>query len=135
MNYRNIILTFIVILLTACHDIIPEPKPEQVPSPPELENPVTEVVGETEYSGTLPVLYINTDGYLDIVSKEEYQNALWWIDAMGIEGYESIGSAAKPLGMQIKGRGNSTWESFDKKPYRLKLDDKVPLLGMPSNRH
>ena len=87
------------------------------------------------YSGTLPVLFINTVGYRDIVSKEEYLRAHWWLDAMGIEGYESIGSAEFPLGMQIKGRGNITWTGPDKKPFRLKLDVKWKMLGMPSNRH
>ena len=87
------------------------------------------------FSGTLPVLYINTEGHQDIVSKEEYLQADWWIDAMGIEGYESIGTAANPLGTQIKGRGNATWTNRDKKPYRLKLDVKQAILDMPANRH
>lgn len=87
------------------------------------------------FSGTLPVLYINTEGHQDIVSKEEYLQADWWLDAMGIEGYESIGTADSPLGTQIKGRGNSTWFNRDKKPFRLKLDTKQAMLGMPANRH
>ncbi len=87
------------------------------------------------YSGTLPVLFINTEGYKDIVSKEEYLRAQWWLDNMGIDGYESIGSAEEPLGMLIKGRGNYTWRMYDKKSLRLKLDEKQPLMGMHSNRH
>lgn len=89
------------------------------------------------YSGTLPVLYINTEGHRDIVGKEkeDYLHADWWLDAMGLEGYESLGSAGKPLGLLIKGRGNSSWTNLDKKPFRLKLDEKQPLVGMPSNRH
>ena len=87
------------------------------------------------YSGTLPVLFINTEGHKDIVSKDDYLDAFWWIDAMGIEGYESIGSAEQPLGMKIKGRGNATWTMHDKKPYRLKFNQAQPVLGMPSNKH
>ena len=89
------------------------------------------------FSGTLPVLYINTEDYQNIVGKEkeDYMHADWWIDAMGIDGYESIGSPEEPLGMQIKGRGNATWTNLDKKPYRLKFDEKHPVLGMPSSRH
>jgi len=86
------------------------------------------------FSGTLPVLYINTEGHRDIVSKEEYIHAQWWLDNMGIEGYQSIGSPQSPQGMQIKGRGNYTW-SVSKKSFRIKLDDKRPMLGMTSNRH
>lgn len=31
---------------------------------------------------------------------------------------------------EIKGRGNSTWEYFDKKPYKIKLEEKQDLFGM-----
>ena len=34
------------------------------------------------------------------------------------------------LGAQIRGRGNSTWSFYEKKPYRLKFDEKVDLFGM-----
>ena len=30
----------------------------------------------------------------------------------------------------VRGRGNSTWLWYDKKPYRIKLDKKSQLLGM-----
>lgn len=86
------------------------------------------------YSGSLPVLYINTDGHRNIDSKEEYIHASWWLDAMGVDGATSIGSAQAPKGMQIKGRGNYTWTQA-KKPFRIKLDAKQALLGMKSNRH
>lgn len=87
------------------------------------------------FSGTLPVMYINTEGYQDIVSKEEYLQANWWLDNMGIDSVESIGSANNPLTMLIKGRGNYTWNNYAKKSFRIKLDEKQPLLGMSSNRH
>ena len=87
------------------------------------------------YSGTLPVMYINTEDYRDIVSKEDYIHATWWLNNMGIEDYESIGSAEEPLDMQIKGHGNYTWTNCDKKSFRLKFDQKQNILGMPSNRH
>ena len=87
------------------------------------------------YSGTLPVLFINTEGYQDIVSKEEYLQAGWWLDNMGDENFESLGSSQQPLRMQIKGRGNATWTNMEKKPFRLKLNEKKAMMGMPSNRH
>ena len=86
------------------------------------------------FSGTLPVLYINTEDHRNIDSKELYVHANWWLDNMGIEGYESIGSPTNPQGMLIKGRGNYTWTAA-KKPFRIKLDEKQPLLGMKKNRH
>lgn len=37
-------------------------------------------------------------------------------------------------GMEIRGRGNSTW-SASKKPYKIRLNDKVGVLGFKKNRH
>ena len=87
------------------------------------------------YSGTLPVLFINTEDYRDIDSKDDYLHADWWLDNMGHEEFESIGSATEPMGMLIKGHGNYTWNKYDKKSFRIKLDDKEALMGMHSNRH
>lgn len=86
-------------------------------------------------SGTLPVLYIQTENNAPIVSKEDYINATYYLDAMGLTGYQSIGSASTPLTMEIKGRGNYTWKDFNKKPYRLKLSEKQPLMGMTKSKH
>ena len=86
-------------------------------------------------SGTLPVLYIQTENNAEITSKENYINATYYLDAMGISGYTNIGSAAAPLAMEIRGRGNYSWTGFDKKPYRIKLADKQPLLGMNKSKH
>ena len=86
-------------------------------------------------SGTLPVLYIQTENNASITSKENYINATYYLDAMEISGYENIGSKASPLNMEIRGRGNYSWTGFDKKPYRIKLADKQPLLGMNKSKH
>ena len=86
-------------------------------------------------SGTLPVLYIQTENNQKIESKEVYVNATYYLDNKGLSGYESIGSATAPLTMEIKGRGNYSWTGFDKKPYRIKLADKQALLGMKKSKH
>ena len=85
-------------------------------------------------SHTLPVLYINTEGNLPVVSKEEYLSATYYLDANGFDQYESIGSAEAPLALEIKGRGNASWNK-PKKPYRLKLEKKAAMLGMPKSKH
>lgn len=87
------------------------------------------------YSGTLPVLFINTDGGVSITSKEDYVSAKYYLDPMGSENVQAIGSAQAPLDMQIRGRGNYTWVGFDKKPYRIKLADKQPLAGLNKSKH
>lgn len=47
----------------------------------------------------------------------------------------NLGSEASPLELSIKGHGNATWRAYDKKPYRIKLSQKQPLLGMKKNKH
>ncbi|MDE6323814.1 MAG: CotH kinase family protein [Paramuribaculum sp.] len=85
-------------------------------------------------SGTLPVLYIETENHKPILSKEEYVTATYRLDPMGAEGVKPIGSEADPLPMQIRGRGHSSWKGL-KKPYKIKLGKKTEIMGMPKNRH
>ena len=96
---------------------------------------LTGIVYAVNPSGTLPVLYITTENNTPVTSKDYYLNASYYLDAKGIAGYDNIGSAAAPLTMEIKGRGNYSWTGFNKKPYRLKLTDKQPLLGMVKSKH
>lgn len=81
-------------------------------------------------SGTLPVLYIETENNAPIVSKEVYLNASYRLDPMGAENIEPLGTEADPLPMQIRGRGHSSWKGV-KKPYKLKLGEKTAIMGMP----
>lgn len=90
---------------------------------------------KAEPSGTLPVLYINTKDSKPIESKETYLKAYYWLDNKGIEEYKSIASKDQPDTMQIKGRGNYTWKDFDKKPFRIKLNNKTALMGLKKSKH
>jgi len=83
---------------------------------------------------TIPVFYLNTENNADIVSKDYYINATMYIDAAGIPGYTSSGTAQNPIVTGIKGRGNWTWSGFDKKPYRIKMDKKAKLLNMSNDK-
>lgn len=91
--------------------------------------------GHDPWSGTLPVMYITTEDRKPITSKEDYLQATYYLDPMGVEGVEAVGSADEQALMQIRGRGNYTWWGFDKKPYRIKLDKKTPLMGMNKSKH
>ena len=77
----------------------------------------------------LPVVVINTPGGQAITSKEE------WMEGASISIYETPNS--EPVyqndALQIKGRGNSSW-NYDKKPYALKLENKAELLGMTKSK-
>jgi len=75
----------------------------------------------------IPAVYISTNGQA-INSKDNYVDGEITITE-GLEAkqrYKGI--------LEVKGRGNSTW-GMPKKPYRIKLDKKAPLLDMPSNKN
>lgn len=69
----------------------------------------------------LPVMEINTNLSAPILSKNEYVKGTMYID--GTE-----------YPMQIKGRGNASWNAFPKKSYRIKLDKGASLFGLTQNR-
>lgn len=100
----------------------------------EIEQVNPPVLLPTITSGTLPVLYIDTENNEPVVSKEVYLNAYYRLDPMGTEGVEALGTEAEPLPMQIRGRGHSSWKGA-KKPYKIKLGKKTAILGMPENKH
>lgn len=83
---------------------------------------------------TLPIVYVNTDNGQAVTDKETQVPASIYIDSVLPE-YHPLGSAAAPVRGTIKGRGNWTWEGFEKKPYKIKFDEKHKVLGMPNNRH
>lgn len=75
----------------------------------------------------LPVVYISTNN-VPIESKEVY-----------VPGYMQIkqhltGDSLYGGALEIRGRGNSTW-NMPKKPYRIKLASKAALLGMPGSKN
>ena len=78
------------------------------------------------YTG-LPIVYINTEDKTPITSKEEYLNGTIKIveDLSTRDVFETT--------MRIKGRGNSTW-GMPKKPYKIKFEKKVSLLGEPADK-
>jgi len=76
----------------------------------------------------LPVLRIDTTGRAPILDRENYVRATMTLDPNG------SGFAPYSGTLDIRGRGNSTWVA-PKKPYRLRLDTKSPLMGIASNRH
>ena len=85
-------------------------------------------------SNTVPVVYLTTNDGKDITSKEEYVQGTIFVDAKGIAGYENAGSASAPLVTELKGRGNWTWNGFDKKPYRIKMNKKASLLNLTTDK-
>ena len=79
----------------------------------------------------LPVVYIEVENRKAVVRKDVQLNA-----QITIQGNSEFNDAdiLYTGATQIKGRGNSTWES-EKKPYKLKLDSKADLFGMGKSKH
>ncbi len=74
-----------------------------------------------------PHVFINTENSLPVVSKETYLKADLLVDGVAL-----FSNYTGPT--SIKGRGNSTF-TFPKKPYRLKLDKKASLFGLPEAKN
>lgn len=87
-------------------------------------------------SGKLPIMYIDTEGAKPIVSKDKKIKAGLWIEIPENCPDEefALGSENQPIGLTIKGRGNSTWLE-PKKPYKLKFEDDTEIMGMPAHKH
>lgn len=100
----------------------PAPGPEPGPDPDPQPQP-----GEP-YS--IPTVYITTEGKAPINSKEDYvpgsirvvDKSMHFSDRAEFEGV-----------MKIKGRGNTTW-GMPKKPWKIKLEEKTSILGMPKDK-
>lgn len=75
----------------------------------------------------VPTIHINTADGQAITSKVYFKDAEIIIDGHGI--FPSMDTTY----VQIKGRGNSSW-GWQKKPYRLKFQEKVKPLGMTKGK-
>jgi hypothetical protein len=77
---------------------------------------------ETERA--IPRVDVITEGEAEIVSKEDYVNCTVTVSGTEIN--------AEKAG--IRGRGNTTWEFYPKKPYRIKFEEKVSVFGEKANK-
>ncbi len=71
----------------------------------------------------LPTVFINTATGADVTSKKDYIGC-----TVSINDTESDFNVIE-ASAQIRGRGNSTWEKFPKKPYKIKFDAAQDLFG------
>ena len=111
-----LLLAAVLGLITSCEPLETEP-----------DNPKEK--GEVPVACEVFEMEIQVENNAPVVSreKEDYLNCSIAIDGKGIlDNYQ--GTA------RIRGRGNSSWLWYDKKPYRIKLDEKSEILGLKSNR-
>lgn len=82
--------------------------------------PTKEEEPEEEKHGVYTI-YLTTENNQTIDSKEDY--------VKGTVEVKDGKYQTEPLEMEIRGRGNSTWD-FEKKPYRMRLVERHNLLGL-----
>ncbi len=91
------------------------------------------ISGAKDHSGSLPIMYVETDVPASQIDRETYVAGRYRLDSNGADGIESIGSSEAMLPLQIRGRGNWSWVGYDKKPWRLLLSSPASLCGLKSN--
>ena len=134
MKRRLLILAGLALIISACETKLEEPAPSNTTPPQEQkeeedpsdnpgDKPGEDPVEEPTVGG-LRTLYINTPGGAGITSKENWTEncSLKLVNVDGSVSYENAT-------VSVKGRGNSTWWSYPKKPYTLKLPAKSDLIG------
>lgn len=84
-------------------------------------------------TGSLPVMNIETKNHQPITSKTLYVPGEYFIVDESNPN-NNLGSADRPMALEIRGRGHSSWKGI-KKPYKIKLGEKAPLLGMNKHKH
>ena len=89
----------------------------------------------TEYNS----IKMDADGFMYVTSQSSNITPVAKLNSQGVNVIKTTGRtelngdgsyADRLLPGKIRGRGNSTWEWYDKKPYRIKLDKKHKLLGL-----
>lgn len=75
----------------------------------------------------VPVVWINTFGKKQIVSKEDYVSCD--VSILNTDGEFELNNVSAG----VRGRGNTTW-AYDKKPYRIKFDKKQEIFGWKKNK-
>ncbi len=81
------------------------------------------------HSENIPAVFIDTDsGTSEQINTDKDVKEPGHISVLDADGRISFD---RPL-TYIKGKGNTSFTEFEKKPYQIKLADSVPFLGMPS---
>lgn len=97
-------------------------------SEPAHDSPAAQAVAQACPLPEPVLLHVNTQDAAPILDRENYVRAALQLPAA------DAADQAQELSVRIRGRGNSTWTAMKKKPYKLKLDDRVGLLGLPAGK-
>ena len=94
------------------------------------EHHITFAYREPEKPKSIPTVRLYTKNKAQIKDRENYvEGSIQIEDPDCIYSEDTLYEGS----MRIRGRGNSTWD-MPKKPYKIKLDEKASLLGMPKDK-
>src|SRR5690625_4412854 len=77
----------------------------------------------------IPIMTIDIDKDINDVNRDDYNDAK--VSLFNLEEEYELDN----LDAHFRGRGNSSWEKFDKKGFKLKFDKKQSLFGKAKNKH
>lgn len=83
----------------------------------------------TVYDLPIVNIYLEQGKSVDRIDRNAYTPITFSIDVSGAAGFEGTDIVKGA----IRGRGHSTWK-WEKKPYKVKLDQKASILGLPADR-
>ena len=83
----------------------------------------------TVYDLPIVNIYLENLTSVDNIAKSNYTAMTFFVDTTGDNSF----TATELTTGKIKGRGHSTWE-WRKKPYRIKLDNSVSVLGLEKDK-
>lgn len=87
------------------------------------------IPGDSIINTGLPVISITTDWPFSSLNK-----AGWQVAQIKLFNNPSVQTDVNPISVQIKGRGNSSWDLYPKKPFNLKFEEKVSMPGLPKDK-
>ncbi len=73
-------------------------------------------------------MHISMNEDVSDINRDDYFDMSAFVTSE-LNGYEQY--ALTEQEGRIRGRGNSTWDTYPKKPYKIKFDERVSILGMP----
>ena len=129
-NFKNILFIAASMLFAlSCGNVTPD-TPDNPDNPDEEVVPVPPVdQDKPSPAHVVAVMNIETENGAPIKGKDkkDYVNCTITLDHPDDTwDYEGTG--------KIRGRGNSTWSWYDKKPYRIKLDEKASIIGLAADK-
>lgn len=148
MTRRSALRTLLMAAAAAILILSVIPAAYAAPDPGKDSGVRTSAAAELTVDNGIPVVYLNideSDGNPTIDDMNQSpDHSVTCTGTIRMDAPDGFTYSDKPgltiadmseMGMTIRGRGNSTWARYPKKPYKIKLDKKTDLFGLGKNKH